>query len=133
MNQIDLPPSNRLLRNVDDVFLRRLITEMEGNPHGAYEPLYLHIKNGTKEEFDIAKASEYRYEVLGGTHNTLAAKELHRRHPEEPAFKGRYAWIFFDLSDEDALWLASRHNRTGSFRHAITFQDEVSEYSTIRK
>ena len=43
--------------------------------------------------------------------------------------KALYAFIFLGLSDEDALWLASKHNNSGSFRHAMTFQDEVSQYT----
>ena len=41
-------------------------------------------------------------------------------------FKGRYARLFVGLSDEKALWLASRHNSSGCFRHEMTFQDEAS-------
>lgn len=126
VSQIELPPNERLLRNVDNIFLKKLKMEMEDNPHGAHEPLYLHIKNCSKEEFDVSKVRDYKYEVLGGTHNTLATQELHNEFPEEPAFMGRYAWIFFGLSDDDALWLASVHNKAGSFRHGMTFQDEVS-------
>lgn len=40
-------------------------------------------------------------------------------------FNARYARIFVGLNNEEALWLASRHNSTGSFRHEMTFQDEV--------
>lgn len=29
------------------------------------------------------------------------------------------------LNDEEALWLGTRHNLTGEFRHSITFLEEV--------
>ena len=104
---------------------------MDENLHGAHEPLYLHIKNCTKDEFDLVKISDYKYEVLGGTHNALATKELRKKYPEHVAFERRYAFIFLGLSDEDALWLASKRNKSGSFRHAMTFHDEVSQYIHI--
>lgn len=101
---------------------------MEENPHGNHEPLFLHIKDCTKKQFKPENVSEYKYEVLGGTHNTLATKRLHEKYPKVCAFEGRYARIYVGLTDDDALWLASKHNKTGSFRHAMTFQDEVSKY-----
>jgi hypothetical protein len=45
--------------------------------------------------------------------------------------EGRYARLFVGLTDDEALWLASRHNSSECFRHEMTFQDEVCK-TTIR-
>ena len=73
---MELPPANRLLRNVDQQFLEKLILEMEGNSHGAHEPLFLHIKDCTKKQFKPENVSEYKYEVLGGTHKYIGNKKV---------------------------------------------------------
>lgn len=111
-------------------FLSHLKANIEQYPDGAYEPLFLHVRDiSVLKTFDKNNTSQYRYEVLGGTHNVLTAKALFEKYPEQVAYGGRYAWIFVGLTDDDALWLASRHNKTGSFRHEMTFQDEASKQS----
>ena len=115
-----------MLRDVDELFLSQLKISMEENANGAYEPLFLNVKDvNNKNDLDNSMISGYKYEVLGGTHNFLATKSLATKHPECKAFKGRYAWLFAGLSDKEALWVAARHNKTGSFRHEMTFQEEV--------
>ena len=52
-------------------------------------------------------------------------KQLCEKHPDKQVFKGRYARPFIGLTNEEALWLAARHN-SSSFRHEMTFQDEAS-------
>ena len=132
VSQIELPPKQRMLRNVDEIFLSHLEANMEQDPHGASEPLFLLVKDiHSKQDFDTYKKNQYKYEVLGGTHNVLATKALLQKHPEQIAYNGRYAWVFVALTDDDALWLASRHNKTGSFRHEMTFQDEASNAKFI--
>ena len=71
------------------------------------------------------KIDENEYEVLGGTHVTLAAKQLHEKYPENPNYSGRVARIYIGLKDDEALWLGAMHNHTGSFRHQLTYKDEV--------
>jgi hypothetical protein len=116
-----------MLREVDELFLSRLQTNMEENCNGAYEPVFLNVNAlNTKTDFDHNNASVYQYEVLGGTHNVLATKDLHAKYPENEAYSGRYAWLFVGLTDEQALWVASRHNKTGAFRHEMSFQEEVT-------
>jgi hypothetical protein len=117
-----------MIRSVDDEFLAQLITNMEQHPNGSYEPLYLYVKEmKTKLEFSGNDVNEYRYEVLGGTHNVLATKKLSVKYPDKKIFKGRYARLFVGLTDEESLWLASRHNSSGCFRHEMTYQDEVCD------
>ena len=122
-----MPPAHRMIRKVDPVFLDQLKTNMEKNPNGACEPLFLMVKGVERKElFSKSKINDYHYEVLGGTHNVLATKQLCEEHPDQQVFKGRYARLFIGLTDEEALWLAARHNSSASFRHEMTFQDEAS-------
>ena len=105
---------------------------MESNPNGSYEPLYLLAKDvDATGNFSKSCIDRYNYEVLGGTHNLLATKQLLEEHPDSTAYKGRYARIFVGLTNVEALWLASRHNKTGSFRHEMTFQDEASRNNLV--
>ncbi|CAB3987115.1 Hypothetical predicted protein, partial [Paramuricea clavata] len=114
-----------MLRDVDEVFLSQLQSNTEENANGVYEPLFLNVKDLNKnDEFDKNMLSGYRYEVLGGTHNFLATKALASKHPDCETFKGRCAPLFVGLSDQEALWVATKHNKTGSFRHDISFQEE---------
>lgn len=121
-----LPPRNRQIREVDDSFLKQLIRNMEEQPSGNYEALFVAVKGlQNKEEFNIDKIDENEYEVLGGTHVTLATKQLHEKFPENPNYRGRVARIYIGLKDDEALWLGAMHNHTGSFRHQLTYSDEV--------
>ena len=127
IKKLILPPRNRQIREVDEGFLKQLIKNMEDQPAGNYEALFLAVK-GTKkkEEFNIEKVAEYDYEVLGGIHVTLATKHLHEKFPKNDHYSGRVARIYIGLSDEEALWLGAMHNNTGSFRHKLTYRDEVN-------
>ena len=124
---MQFPAMQRLIRKVDELFLSQLIINMEKHPNGACKPLFLLVRDlKSKADFNSNEVNSYKYEVLAGTHNVLAAISLSEKYPEESNFKGRYAKLFVDLTDDEALWLASQHNTTGSFRHEITFQDEAS-------
>lgn len=71
-----------MIRKVDDLFLAKLKENMEKTPNGSYEPLYLSVKNiQNKQEFSPRKVNDYKYEVLGGTHNVLATKDLKKKAP----------------------------------------------------
>ena len=129
VNNIEIPEKSRMLREVDELFLSQLKASMEENLNGAYEPVFLKVKGmENKANFDKSKVTEYQYEVLGGTHNCLAANELAEKYPELKYFQGRYAWIFVGLSDEEALWVATKHNKTGSFRHEMSSRRGTVQY-----
>lgn len=126
IEKLVLPPRKRQIREVDDCFLKQLINNMEDQPSGSYEALFVAVKGvRNKEDFKTEKIAEYEFEVLGGTHVTLATKHLHTKYPSNPRFKGRVARIYVGLSDEEALWLGAMHNNTGSIRHHLTYKDEV--------
>ena len=99
---------------------------MEDQPSGNYEALFVSVKGiKRKEEFQIERVGEYEYEVLGGTHVTLATKHLNEKYPNNPQYDGRVARIFVGFNDEESLWLGAMYNNTGSFRHQLTYRDEV--------
>ena len=122
-----MPPKVRQIRAVDDMFLKQLVQNMEKLPSGNYEALFVLVKGiESKEEFQLDKVEDYEYEVLGGTHVMLATKHLHQKYPDNPSYHGRVARIYVGLSDQEALWLGAMHNNTGSFRHQLTYKDEVN-------
>ena len=93
---------------------------------GNYEALFVAAKGfQSKDEFNLDRIDENEYEVLVGTHVTLATKQLHEKCPENPNYRGRVARIYVGLKDDEALWLGAIHNHTGSFRHQLTYRDEV--------
>jgi hypothetical protein len=67
-----------------------------------------------------------RYEVAGGLHGFTAKAELHAEVPTNPYFKSIEAEVYCELTDEQALRLALRHNMNGHFIHKMTFRDIVS-------
>lgn len=78
-----LRDKNRQIREVDEGFLKQLIKNMEDQPTGNYEALFVAVKStNKKDEFNFEKILDYEYEVLGGTHVTLATKHLHEKFPE---------------------------------------------------
>ena len=113
-----------MIRPIDEKFVD--LQEMTRMPEGNYEALFILCKYcESKADFDTAKLHSYTYDVIGGAHNTTAAKKLNVQFPENPHYQFRYARIYVGLSDEEALWLGTRHNLTGEFRHSITFLEEV--------
>ena len=86
--QVQLPPMQRMIRKVDELFLSQLIINMEKHPNGAYEPLFLLVKDlKSKVDFNSNEVNSYKYEVLAGTHNVLAAISLSEKYPEESMMK----------------------------------------------
>ena len=119
------PPKSRLLRDLDDAFLQNLTREMEKVPEGNYGIIYVCAIDCTKETFDSSKVHQYQYEILGGLHNTMAAKNLLAKFPNNEHFLKRHARVYAGLGNEEAVWLSTRHNLAASFRHEIKFKEEV--------
>ena len=99
---------------------------MEKEAEGNYGLSYVLVKNCTMEGFKADSLDAYEYEVIGGLHNMTAAKALNAKYPNNPHFKGRHSRVYCGLNDEEALWLASRHNLTAAMRHEMSFFEEVS-------
>ena len=76
-----------------------------------------------KDLFQERLMDVYRYEVHGGLHGIKARQELNE---EGYSFERVSCHVYAGLSDEEALWLASRHNANGHFHHTMTHRDYVS-------
>ena len=127
-------PSKRghQFRRVNDTFVDTLVKELVKEPNGSYSALFV-VPRGVAsvDQFDAAKIDQYEYEVLGGTHLTLATKKMHEQHPENAYFKGRMANIYVGLNDEQAIYLGAMHQKCTSFSHGVTYREEVCIYIYI--
>ena len=126
IKQLQTPRDEILIRKIDPVFVEKLQSDMEKEPEGNYGLSYALVKNCTIEVFKADSLDAYEYEVIGGLHNMTAAKALNEKYPNNPHFKGRHSRVYCGLKDEEALWLASRHNLTAAMRHEMSFFEEVS-------
>ena len=119
VKKFSVPPRSRQIRAVNDCFMEQLIHNMEEQPSGNYEALFILVKGvQSKDDFRVENIVEYEYEVLGGTHIMLVTKNLHDKFTDNPNYQGRVARIYVGLTDEEALWLGAMHNNTGAFRHS---------------
>ena len=87
------PPKSRLLHDLDDAFLPNLTIEMEKVPEGNYGIIYVCAIDCTKGTFDSSKVNQYKYEILRGHHNTVAAKNLLAKFPNNEHFLKRHARV----------------------------------------
>lgn len=121
----DEPPSSRLLRRVDSVFVEALKKRLKEDSSGiGIPPLAVVCKDvQSKDLFEDRLKDVYRYEVHGGLHGMRARQELNA---EGFTFSMVSCHVYVGLTDEEALWLASRHNANGHFHHHMTHRDYVS-------
>ncbi|XP_070534462.1 uncharacterized protein [Ptychodera flava] len=118
---------NQQIRKRDDQFLKQLVKSMEDYRDEAYQPLCLSVRDLLDtSQFDGTKVNGYAYDVIGGQHTLLATRELAKRHQGDNRFKTLNCVVYAGLQDEDKKWLGVRHNKTGEFRHAMTFRDKVA-------
>ena len=59
-------------------------------------------------------------------HSFHAKSQLAKEYPDIPFFKIAFAEVYLELSDEEALRLAQRHNVNSHFVHKITYRGLVS-------
>jgi len=57
---------------------------------------------------------------------TVSIQNLNWEYPDIPFFKIAFAEVYLELSDEEALRLAQRHNVNSHFVHKITHRELVS-------
>lgn len=126
IEKLQTPRDEILIRKIDPIFLEKLQKDMEMEPEGNYGLSYVLVKNCTKADFKANILDAYEYEVIGGLHNMTAAKALNGQYPDNPHFNGRFSRVYCGLRNEEALWLASRHNLTAAMRHEMSFFEEVS-------
>ncbi|XP_068733320.1 uncharacterized protein [Montipora capricornis] len=136
IDKLELPSKVRQFRRVNESFLNSLEAEMERNPAGSYGALFVVAKGlSSKIEWKEEEKNKhsYMYEVLGGTHLSLATKRLHEKYPENPHFAGRMSRIYVGLSDEQAVYLGGMHQHSSMFQHEVTYREEdvVSEIKDV--
>ena len=127
IDKIGLPVRrSRQFRRVNEAFVKTLIQELLKEPCGSHGCLFVVVKDiSTREDFDIQKKDDYEYEVLGGTHLTLATKQLHSQYPDNKHFCGRMAKIYCGLTDKQAVYLGAMHQKSSSYCHDVTYREEV--------
>ena len=119
----------RLLRTMDEQFLRSLVEKMEHNTSGPGVPPIAVLCNDVDETegFSERLKDVYKYEVLGGQHTSIAHAQLNKKYPENPLYRSILAEVYVGLSDDEALRLASQHNVNGHFVHKMTHHDLVGQ------
>ena len=122
------PPTSRLLRKIDSVFVEGLKQRLKNDPAApGIPPFAVMCKNIRKvEEFNERHKDVYQYEVLGGLHGAKARQALLLEQPGVEAYSRMFCIIYCGLTDEEALRLAARHNINGHYNHKMTHRDYVS-------
>ena len=119
------PNASRCLREPDRVFIDSLKKEMQDNPTTLVSPIVGLVSLNSGDEYDNRHPNSYEYETIGGNNSRIALQELSAQFPNNQCFKTRLVAVYVGLSDDDALRLASKHNRATSFTHSMTTQDKV--------
>ncbi|XP_019860419.1 PREDICTED: uncharacterized protein LOC109588741 [Amphimedon queenslandica] len=123
LQNLKKPPSSRVLRKIDNNFVdklkRRMIEDDSGIGIPSFAVVCLNISH--KSKFEERLKDIYKYEVHGGLHSFQAREEL----VKEGAMSETSVMcdVYVYLNDEEALWLASRHNRNGHFNHHMTHRN----------
>ena len=126
VSELEPPKETRILRNIDPTFVQALKENMKRDPLGTGVPAAVVFTNQVKKAaFQEALKDAYTYEVAGGLHGYTAKKELYEE-SQNPFFRTIEAVVYCDVTDEQALRLALRHNVNGHFVHKMTFRDLVS-------
>ena len=116
------------VRPVDDIFVKHPKKEMLANPTTDVAPMIGLLVIPEGETFDKFHPEAYMYETLGGNNSRTALHELCRERPElasDDRFTRRMVSVYTNLSDQEAQYLAVKHNQQQSFVHQMTTQDKV--------
>ena len=106
---------------------------MERNPAGSYGALFVVAKEITnKDDWKLKDKDSYTYEVLGGTHLSLATKRMHEKQPNNPHFAGRMCRIYVGLSVEQAVYLGGMHQQSSMFQHEITREEVLRQILMLK-
>ena len=123
------PSTSRAVREVDTMFVEHLKKEMIANPTSDVAPLIGLLMLDDEEVFDRLHPEAYTYETLGGNNSRTALTELCNEREDLAAderYMRRMVSVYVNLTDEEAQYLAVKHNRTQSFVHQMTTQDKVN-------
>ena len=116
------------VRPVDDIFVKHLKKEMVANPTMDVAPMIGLLVIPEGETFDKLHPEAYMYETLGGNNSRTVLHDLCRERPElasDDRFTRRMVSVYTNLSDQEAQYLAVKHNWQQSFVHQMTTQDKV--------
>ena len=103
-----------MLRDVNELFLAELEEAMPRDPNGAYEPLFLLVKDiENTDAFNQTKVHTYTYEVLGGHSQCPFRKVTVIKHPQRSSISRKMCVVFAGLNHDEALFFALQHNKTG--------------------
>lgn len=122
------PSTSRAVREVDSLFIEHLKKEMVANPTTDVAPLIGLLILNDGEVFDRLHPEAYMYETLGGNNSRTALSELCSERvdlAEDQRYTRRMVSIYINLTDEEAQYLAIKHNRQQSFIHQMITQDKV--------
>ena len=123
---VDPPRESRLLRETDEKFVKSLKSKMILDPSApGATPMAVLCRDVSLSSFNEKHLNVYKYEVLGGLHSFRAKMELMKEFPTNPFYQEALAEVYLELSDEQALRLAQRHNTNSHFIHRITHRDLV--------
>ena len=124
---LEEPSAPKLVRPVDEVFVQQLVEEMTSNPTSDVAPM-IGVANLHGESFNPRQPEAYSYEVIGGNNSRAALLTIQTKFPELASsqnFRVRPVSGYRDLSNEEAQYLAVKHNRATHFTHAMTTQEKV--------
>ena len=119
------PSAEYCLREPDRLFIDNLKKEMLENPTKLVSPIVGLVCLRRDQEYDPRHTNSYMYETIGGNNSRIAIQELSEQYPTESSYKTRFVAVYAGLTSEEALRLASKHNRATSFTHDMTTQDKV--------
>ena len=129
MSNLTTATNTRLIRSLDQQFLKKLKEKISKDPSGPGVPPVAVLCTNMQHvgQFSHRLKDVYKYEVLGGHHTTTARAELHREQPNNPLLSHILAEVYVGLTNDEALRLASRHNTNGHFVHEMTHWDYVRD------
>ena len=122
------PSTSHAVRQIDPVFVEHLKAEMVANPTTDVAPMIGLLTLNDGEIFDRLHPEAYSYETLGGNNSRTALTELCNERQDLAAderYVKRTVSIYINLTDEEAQYLAIKHNRQQSFVHKMITQDKV--------
>ena len=106
------------------------------NPTKGVTPM-IRLLLDEEEDFDKLHPEAYTYENIGGNNSRCALELIHKEHPElatDLNFHTRPVSVYQNLTDDEAQYLAVKHNRATDFTHKMTTQDKVwCKYVSYRK
>lgn len=121
------PPTSQLLCRIDPIFVQCLKERLKKDNSGIGIPPFavVCLSVSEKGKFEEWHKDVYRYEVHGGLHGIMARKEIAKKEDINQSSLMVWCHVYACLPDEEALWLASRHNFNGHFNHRMSHRNYV--------